>query len=75
VPTAAGGSSGGGGDGLLHQQAAWQQRLRVVQEALTLLRGLLVDDSTGEGAGWGGPGWCSVGTSSRLPPGAILLGT
>ncbi|KAL4857432.1 Queuine tRNA-ribosyltransferase accessory subunit 2 [Chlorella vulgaris] len=31
---------------LLQQQAGWQQRLRVVQEALTLLRGLLVEDST-----------------------------
>jgi hypothetical protein len=33
---------------LLQQQAGWQQRLRVVQEALTLLRGLLVSDSTRE---------------------------
>ncbi|KAL4448861.1 hypothetical protein ABPG77_007578 [Micractinium sp. CCAP 211/92] len=30
---------------LLRQQAAWQQRLRVAQEALTLLRGLLLDES------------------------------
>lgn len=42
----AGGSSSAGT--LLHQQAAWQQRLRVAQEALTLLRGLLVDESCGE---------------------------
>lgn len=45
-------SSGAGGSSsaatLLHQQAAWQQRLRVAQEALTLLRGLLVDESCGE---------------------------
>ncbi|KAL4422827.1 hypothetical protein ABPG75_009024 [Micractinium tetrahymenae] len=38
--------AGGGGDGLLlRQQADWQQRLRVAQEALTLLRGLLLDES------------------------------
>jgi hypothetical protein len=41
------GSAGAGG-ALLAAQAAWQQRLRVAQEALTLLRGLLVDDSCGE---------------------------
>lgn len=34
---------------LLRQQAAWQQRLRVAQEALTLLRGLLLEESCGEG--------------------------
>lgn len=44
-----GGGSGGDGTMLLHRQAAWQARLRVAQEALTLLRGLLVDDSCGEG--------------------------
>ena len=43
------GASGASGGSLLHQQAAWQQRLRVAQEALTLLRGLLVDDTCGEG--------------------------
>lgn len=40
---------------LLRQQAAWQQRLRVAQEALTLLRGLLLDESCGEG--WSVAGW------------------
>lgn len=45
------GSSGGGGGTLLHQQAAWQQRLRVAQEALTLLRGLLVDSECSECSG------------------------
>lgn len=47
-PSASAAAGGGGGATLLQQQAAWQQRLRVVQEALTLLRGLLVDDSCGE---------------------------
>jgi hypothetical protein len=41
-------SSAGTGGALLAAQAAWQQRLRVAQEALTLLRGLLVDDRCGE---------------------------
>lgn len=44
-------SSAGGAGTLLHRQAAWQQRLRVAQEALTLLRGLLVDDSCSESEG------------------------
>ena len=41
------------GTTLLHQQADWQQRLRVAQEALTLLRGLLVDSECSESA-WPG---------------------
>jgi hypothetical protein len=38
----------GGEAALLRAQANWQQRLRVVQEALTLLRGLLIDEACGE---------------------------
>jgi hypothetical protein len=54
-----------------HEQLAWHGRVRLAQEALTLLRALLVDDVTGEAAwwsgwraparvgwgGWGGSGW------------------
>lgn len=55
---ASGGSAAPGAPPLLHQQAAWQQRLRVAQEALTLLRGLLIDDSCGEG--WRQRVWCGA---------------
>jgi hypothetical protein len=50
LPCPDGSGSGGTGETLLHQQAAWHQRLRVAQEALTLLRGLLVDESCGVAA-------------------------
>jgi hypothetical protein len=43
---AAGGDGGGGGDGAA-ARAAWAQRLRVVQEALILLRTLLRDRDLG----------------------------
>lgn len=48
ISSSGSGAGGGSGGTVLHQQAAWQQRLRVAQEALTLLRGLLVDESCGE---------------------------
>lgn len=49
-PQGAARGAGAAGGLPLCQQAAWQQRLRVAQEALTLLRGLLLDESCGE---WG----------------------
>ncbi len=55
ISSSSSGAGGGSGGTLLHQQAAWQQRLRVAQEALTLLRGLLVDESCGERSPYAAP--------------------
>ncbi len=56
----AGAAPGGGAAATCAAQLEWQQRLRLAQEALTLLRGLLLDETVG--------GWLR-----RVPGAAIQL--